>query len=238
MLLILRDQGLPLPAGASLISPWVDLTHSFPSITIPTEWDYVPAHGFHTKPSIAWPPPSSDEIRSLGWPIHPGAEPDFEFEIDGHTIVLKEQFQMYAQNTHLQIRLVSGVLAASLGGLCPLQVIVGGGEVLRDEQIYLAHKAACPFAYAPCPEILVNNGNTADDVLKYPPTDVQLLLFEDCPHAAPTLGHTRGAKYQYRSVSQFAAWALARAQEADVENAGNVLQCSVETLDIHVSISG
>lgn len=32
VLTILRDMGLPLPAGAVLISPWVDLTHSFPSI--------------------------------------------------------------------------------------------------------------------------------------------------------------------------------------------------------------
>ncbi|KAK5187926.1 hypothetical protein LTR16_009173, partial [Cryomyces antarcticus] len=32
MLVILRDRGLPLPAGAVLISPWVDLTHSFPSV--------------------------------------------------------------------------------------------------------------------------------------------------------------------------------------------------------------
>jgi len=32
LLVILRDQGLPMPAGAVLISPWVDLCHSFPSI--------------------------------------------------------------------------------------------------------------------------------------------------------------------------------------------------------------
>lgn len=31
-LAILRDMGLPMPAGAVLISPWVDLTHSFPSV--------------------------------------------------------------------------------------------------------------------------------------------------------------------------------------------------------------
>ena len=61
------------------------------------------------------------------------------------------------------------------------------------------------------------NGNTIEDVTRYPPTDVQLLVFEDCPHAAPTLGHTRGAKYEYRSVAQFAAWALAKAQKTDVE---------------------
>jgi hypothetical protein len=32
VLTILRDLSLPLPAGAVLISPWVDLTHSFPSV--------------------------------------------------------------------------------------------------------------------------------------------------------------------------------------------------------------
>lgn len=116
LLIILRDQGLPLPAGASLISPWVDLTHSFPSVTIPSDLDYVPAHGFHARPSISWPPPNSDELAALNWPRHPGAEPDMEILIDGQKTILKEQFQMYAQNTHLQIPLVSGVLAASLGG--------------------------------------------------------------------------------------------------------------------------
>ena len=102
-------------------------------------------------------------------------------------------------------------------GLCPLQVIVGGGEILRDEQIYLAHKAADSESYAPCPEILAYNGDTMDDVTKYPPTDVQLLVFDECPHVAPILGHTRGAKYEYRSIAQFAAWALATAQKADIE---------------------
>lgn len=32
LLTVLRDMGLPQPAGAVLISPWVDLTHSFPSV--------------------------------------------------------------------------------------------------------------------------------------------------------------------------------------------------------------
>lgn len=32
VLTVLRDLGLPQPAGAVLISPWVDLTHSFPSV--------------------------------------------------------------------------------------------------------------------------------------------------------------------------------------------------------------
>jgi acetyl esterase/lipase len=31
-LTILRDMGLPMPAGSVLISPWVDMTHTFPSV--------------------------------------------------------------------------------------------------------------------------------------------------------------------------------------------------------------
>jgi hypothetical protein len=32
LLQIIRDSGLPLPAAAVLISPWSDMTHSFPSV--------------------------------------------------------------------------------------------------------------------------------------------------------------------------------------------------------------
>lgn len=65
MLCILRDQGLPLPAGGILISPWVDLTHSFPSVGADAPFDYIPQSGFHHKPSRAWPPPNDNEIAIL-----------------------------------------------------------------------------------------------------------------------------------------------------------------------------
>jgi hypothetical protein len=32
LLTLIRDMSLPMPAGGVLISPWVDLTHSFPSV--------------------------------------------------------------------------------------------------------------------------------------------------------------------------------------------------------------
>jgi acetyl esterase/lipase len=54
MLVTLRDQGIPLPAAAILISPWVDLTHSFPSLGGDGKMDYIPAHGFVHKPSMSW----------------------------------------------------------------------------------------------------------------------------------------------------------------------------------------
>ena len=65
VLCILRDQGIPLPAGAILISPWVDLTHSFPSVAGDAPFDYIPQAGFHHRPSRAWPPPNEDDIAVL-----------------------------------------------------------------------------------------------------------------------------------------------------------------------------
>src|ERR1700761_3998183 len=37
VLQVIRDSGLPAPAGGVLISPWCDLTHSFPSILTNTD---------------------------------------------------------------------------------------------------------------------------------------------------------------------------------------------------------
>ena len=65
LLVTLRDQGVPMPAGAVLISPWVDLTHSFPSVAGENPMDYIPPGGFHQKPSMAWPPPNDEEIVAI-----------------------------------------------------------------------------------------------------------------------------------------------------------------------------
>lgn len=55
--MVLRDLGLPMPAGATLISPWVDLAHSFPSVGGDGKGDYIPANGFIYRPDLVWPPP-------------------------------------------------------------------------------------------------------------------------------------------------------------------------------------
>lgn len=65
VLVTLRDRGIAMPAGAVLISPWVDLTHSFPSVAIPADLDYVPQYGFHHKPSESWPPPNTEDVRKM-----------------------------------------------------------------------------------------------------------------------------------------------------------------------------
>lgn len=261
VLCALRDQGIPLPAGAILISPWVDLTHSFPSVGDPAPMDYIPQYGFHHKPSRAWPPPNEDDMAMLQQeadkkkksksgksprkhnleekqqaPVAPteddahGKEGDthdasggivtdsekfLSVEMDGELVRLKDQIQMYTTNELLAHPLVSPIMQPTLGGLPPLLIMTGGGEILRDEQIYLAHKCANPEQYAPPPDRMDEKGRALLE--KYPPTDVQLQVWEDLCHVAPTLSFTRPAKYMYRSIAQFGAWCLARAQHRGIE---------------------
>jgi hypothetical protein len=89
--------------------------------------------------------------------------------------------------------------------------------MLRDEQIYLAHKAANPTKYGP-PEAYLQEHPEAKEILdKYKPTDVQLQVWDDLCHVAPTLSFTRPAKFMYRSIAQFGAWALAKAQKTEID---------------------
>jgi acetyl esterase/lipase len=278
ILVILRDRGLPLPAGAVLISPWVDPTHSFPSVAVHSDFDYIPPHGFMQKPSPSWPPPNDDEMQAIaegavsrvashslpgdsthqkrkneeqeaiqGFAVYhhsadneaARANPDISadrsdlgpraentiprpghplsIELDGKLIVLKDQIQMYTTNQLLSHPLVAPVLQPTLGGLPPLLILTGGGEILRDEQIYLAHKAANPVKYAPCDTYLDEHDPDRTLIHKYKPTNVQLQVWEDLCHVAPTLSFTRPAKFMYRSIAQFGAWALARAQNTSIE---------------------
>lgn len=114
---------------------------------------------------------------------------------------------MYTTNDLLKHPLVSPIMQPTLGGLPPLFIMTGGGEVLRDEQIYLAHKCANPSKYMP-PKSLLTDADRAL-IEHYKPTDVQLQVWDDMCHVAPTLSFTRPAKFMYRSIAQFGAWALA-----------------------------
>lgn len=138
-------------------------------------------------------------------------------QLDGVQVQLKDQIQLYAPNHLMTHPLVSPALQPSLGGLPPLLITTGGGELLKDEQIYVAHKAAQPLAYLPPP----SNNQTAEQIqaqaAKYKPTNVQLQVWDDLCHVCPTLSFTRPAKHMYRSIAQFGAWALARAQDTSID---------------------
>ncbi len=74
-----------------------------------------------------------------------------------------------------------------------------------------------------CPSLSLSPPESVMDVRAraqvdlYKPTDVQLQVWDDLCHVAPTLSFTRPAKYMYRSVAQFGAWALARAQGTEID---------------------
>ncbi|OCF46099.1 lipase/esterase [Kwoniella heveanensis CBS 569] len=200
LLIIIREMGLPMPAGASLISPWVDLTHSMPSIGGWDGGDFIPSTGFHYKPSCAWPPIPGDGVTVT---MPDGSEQHFD-----------EQIQMYCPNNLLTHPLVSPVNLGSLGGLCPLLIVGGGGELLRDEITYIAHKAAAPTTYPPGSNTLAQYPDQARIVNKYKPTKVHLQIYEGCCHVVPTLSWTRSSKYMYRACANFNIWAFTAAQKA------------------------
>lgn len=59
-----------------------------------------------------------------------------ELDVKGEKVTIKSQIQLYCTNAQLTHPLVSPALGY-LGGLCPLLVIAGDKEVLRDEILYV-----------------------------------------------------------------------------------------------------
>lgn len=135
LLVTIRDQGLPMPAGANLLSPWVDLCHSFPSVVENRDTDYIPGNGFHFRSSLAWPP--VEEEPFLVETDKPGEE----------GIKIYEQIQMYTTNALLTHPLVSPVNHGSLGGLCPL-LVVGTILVCPSHETSVSADATCSILAA------------------------------------------------------------------------------------------
>lgn len=81
--------------------------------------------------------------------------------------------------------------------------------MLRDEQIFVAHKASNPKKYPPSESYLADYPREGDSLNKWHSgTDVMLQVYDDCCHVTPTLSFTRPAKYMYRSISRFGDWLL------------------------------
>ena len=177
--------------------------------------DHAPKN-LHPKENIHNPAGTEGAGERPGDTI-PGAGHNLSIMIDGKLVHIKDQIQLYTTNQLVSHPLVSPVLQPSLGGLPPLFIVTGGGELLRDEQIYLAHKAAHPSQYPPGEAYLDEYPEARDLVAKWKPTDVQLQVWDDLCHVAPTLSFTRPAKFMYRSIAQFGAWVLARAQKTEIE---------------------
>ncbi|BGP12779.1 hypothetical protein JCM10213_007293 [Rhodosporidiobolus nylandii] len=313
LLCLLRDAGLPMPAGAILISPWCDLTHSFPSILENTETDIPPPYGFGVfKPSTLWPPPPPEfRIRAaqsttlaglkeaahkystngssssttdhmhghhfgnltthkkaheladaveklpdndpkkaeqhrahgpddkLGSSQHKGSAEDsaqhkaevaevIRVKVDGEEIELKDQIQLYATNEQLVYPFVSPIWQPSLGGLPPLYIMAGDKEVLRDEIVYMAHRAAHPDKYPVREGILKQNPERSRRAKDYPPTKVHLQVYDDVCHDLPLFSFTTPAKYCFRAMASFAKWITTPENEHPGEVPRDGMSLSVE----------
>ncbi|KAI0260171.1 hypothetical protein BC834DRAFT_973673 [Gloeopeniophorella convolvens] len=222
LLQVIRDSGLPLPAGGVLISPWCDLTHSFPSIITNTATDVLPETGLSLhKPSGLWPPPSGEMTARVHEQLRMAASSVME-TFDGSTRPTQpelcgtsehekdEQFQFYTENRLLRHPLVTPALAY-LGGLPPLFFIAGDGEVLRDEIIYTqvlfwecAHRAAHPEQFPLDEDVKKLYPRFQGIESRMQPTAVHLQVYDDAAHILPTLfPFTSPAKYCYRAIGTF-----------------------------------
>ncbi|SJX61885.1 uncharacterized protein (N-terminal fragment), partial [Sporisorium reilianum f. sp. reilianum] len=275
LLTVIRDMGLPAPAGAVLISPWCDLTHSFPSILQNTATDIIPPYGFIHKPSTLWPinatKPVKEERNGAGKkdkeepkrkvPVgvdedgkqkddqepaarksqdggnlqsstskadetsttrtapstHPnGIPPPLDLlwsdpitiqrsKPSQQAIELREQIQLYATNDQLTHPLCSAVLSGSLGGLPPLYILAGDAEVLRDEIVYLAHRAAHPHCYPLSKDLLDLSTRNRENADKYDsqPTKVHLQIYDQMCHVLTAFAFTSQSRFAYRAVASF-----------------------------------
>ncbi|KAI0301664.1 Alpha/Beta hydrolase protein [Multifurca ochricompacta] len=218
LLQVIRDADLPLPAGGVLVSPWCDLTHSFHSITTNTDTDVLPATGLSLhKPSLLWPPPSADmtsqvhtrtrmvandvmhsqgcERTASSSSQAPKTEP-----VDDRT---HPQFQFYVENRLLRHPLVSPALGY-LGGLPPLFFIAGNGEVLRDEIVYTAHRAAHPEKFSVSDDVKMFYPTLEKAKDKMRSTPVHLQIYDDAAHILPNLfPFTTPGKFCIRAIATF-----------------------------------
>ncbi|GAA5859683.1 hypothetical protein JCM1840_006408 [Sporobolomyces johnsonii] len=318
LLCLIRDAGLPAPAGGILLSPWCDLTHSFPSILQNTETDIPPAYGFSQfKPSTLWPPPppefrkraaqstsieglklaarkyaqshlspatsSSDATPSSDHRHHhlslrthkkglelagaveslPEADPQraeqhstqgkpegegeegkgeigrvIKVKVDGEMVELADQIQLYATNDQLVYPFVSPAFAPSLGGLPPLYVMAGDKEVLRDEIIFMAHRAANPEKYPVRKGILEANAERAEKGKTYPPTKVHLQVYDDACHDLPLFSFTNPAKYCFRAIASFAKFVTAGPNEQAAAVSSTDMELPVERDPTHPDANG
>ncbi|KAJ7099552.1 hypothetical protein B0H15DRAFT_820712 [Mycena belliarum] len=259
LLQIIRDTGLPLPAGGVLISPWCDLTHSFPSIHTNTATDVIPEYGLSLhKPSSLWPPPSEAMSRRVHaslrtWirktlnhdsprpqsppsnpadaststtssavpaaPVSPIADaeatkplPPLPRDVtevltltakSGEELRIDRQVHLYAQNSLLVHPLISSAVGF-LGGLPPLLFIASDKEVLRDEIIYTAHRAANPERYPVRDETRAMYSPLDGIEKRFGPTKVHLQVYDDTAHILPVLfSFTTPGKFCYRAVATF-----------------------------------
>lgn len=105
--------------------------------------------------------------------------------------------------TELTYPYVSPILQPSLGGLPDLLIIAGDKEVLRDEILYTAHRAARPGKYPLRQALREANRERTTLSESYKATRVHVQCYDDMPHDLVLFSMAGPAKYAYRAISSF-----------------------------------
>ncbi|KAI8372357.1 Alpha/Beta hydrolase protein [Choanephora cucurbitarum] len=208
LLIAIRDAGLPAPAGAMALSPWMDLTHSLPSILSNMMTDYLPPTGFKHAPSAALDYaqlPAREQDVDILEKIEEEAKGDLKEKeqvdrvsigpfseavpINGSGL---HRVQFYANNDALKLPMVSPIFDKKcLRGLPRLLIQCGTAERLRDESIFSAFQASNT---SPLP---VNNERYEQD------TKVALEMYKDQPHVFQLLFSNKGTTQAMKNLGAF-----------------------------------
>lgn len=161
---------------------------------------------------------NSGRRGGVGDSAPPGDDSDpIEVDIDGKTIKIRSQIQLYCTNAQLDHPYVSPALG-NLAGLPPMFIMGSSGELLRDEIIYTAHKAANPSKYPIREGVKDTLPSLRDEnLLNLPPTKVHLQIYDGTCHDLPLFAFTEPAKHSFRAVAQWCKYVTDRQQQVDLE---------------------
>ncbi|KAJ2963708.1 hypothetical protein NQZ79_g1283 [Umbelopsis isabellina] len=205
--LAIRDLYLPAPLALVVVSPWIDLTHSFPSIFHAMDTDYLPKAGFDYMPSPALDfsklpqhrevfPDAIDIASENPTDVASECEPEIEVKeekLNDETIVEKRQVkrvQLYAPNEALMVPYVSPVFdPRKLQGLPQMLIESGGAERLHDEAVYAAYSAA--------------QHHPAEAALDTQATKVTFNVYEGQPHVFQMFPDLIASKKSFSTIGAF-----------------------------------
>ncbi|CAG8594043.1 17102_t:CDS:2 [Cetraspora pellucida] len=215
VLLALRDAGLPLPAGAIPLSPWVDLTHSMPSFMDAEmdKTDYIPSNlGLFTNyPSS----PIMDEYHTNAKVLADKIALKKPTIVGHPSFTALPRFNLYCPNEALAIPYVTQQ--------------VGGDERFRDESILISHKAASPHEYK-LPLYATKNFEMSSFKK---PTKVILEVYDDMPHAWHLIPFCKPSQIALERCCDF----IKRAVSIDDNNTSMIDLIKEEEVSSSISVS-
>ncbi|WBW73460.1 esterase/lipase, implicated in fatty acid biosynthetic process [Schizosaccharomyces osmophilus] len=230
LLILMRDCNIPLPAGTVLNSPWVDLTHSLPSIVDDYSTDYIPPEGFHHRASRYWPVANVDTLFASTTSSMKNLSKEelckiiserMQHQVEKIKSVIPAFRKLGKENGRMSYRDAQDRLDPNFFYTFPFQVQFYAPNHL------LTHPLVSPLFtenLGGLPPTLVLGGASerlrdeivyiahrmAKDVYNGEKTKVQLELYDSCCHVVTALPFVSEAHIMARRIANFSYWCLKR----------------------------